>query len=295
MDQRAASRLRLLAAAGLFSTGAAGIKATTLTGWQVAGLRSGVAALALLVLLPQARQLNRPRVWLVGCAYAGTLVCYAVANKLTTAANTIFLQSTAPLYVLLLAPLLLREPVRRRDLLLMAWIAAGMAFFFVGQEEPTRLATNPLLGNLLGLASGAFWAVTLMGLRWLERSTADSAGGLGAASVVAGNTLAFLLTLPFALPIAAAHPADAAWILYLGVVQIGLAYYFLTAAMGQVPALEASLLLMLEPVLTPLWAWAMHGETPSGWALVGGAVILAATVTKTVAEGWELRALRRRT
>ena len=297
MDPRITARLRLLAAAALFSTGAASIKSCHLTGWQVASFRSGMAALTLFVLLPSARRLGRPRLWLVAVGYAGTLVCYVVANKLTTAANTIFLQSTAPLYLLLLAPWLLKEPVRRRDLGFMALIAAGMALFFVGRQEATAIARDPFTGNLLGLASGVFWASTLLGLRWLERVRPGArtrvGGGGGAAAVVAGNIVAFLFALPMALPVTHAQPTDALWIVYLGAVQIGMAYWLLTGAMGQVPALEASLLLLLEPVLTPIWAWLALGETPSTWALAGGAVILGGTTAKTVIEGRERRALAR--
>jgi drug/metabolite transporter (DMT)-like permease len=101
-------RIQLLAAAALFSTGGAAIKACSLTSWQVAGLRSGIAALVLL-LVPAARRGWTPRAWLVGAAYAATVVLFVQANKLTTSAATAFLQSTAPLYVLLLAPHLLGE------------------------------------------------------------------------------------------------------------------------------------------------------------------------------------------
>jgi drug/metabolite transporter, DME family len=291
MDARLAARLRLLGAASLFSTGAAAIKATQLTSWQVAGFRSGIAALTLLILLPRARRLGRPRLWLVGLAYAGTLVAYAVANKLTAAANVIFLQSTAPLYLLLLAPLLLAQAVRRRDLLFMAVMAAGMALFFVGRQEATALATDPLTGDLLGVASGVCWAFTLLGLRWLERGWPGE--GAGAAAVVAGNLLAFAICLPLALPVLHAGTFDAVLVLYLGVAQIGLAYVLLTSAMGQVPALEAALLLLLEPVLTPLWTWLILAESPTAWALLGGAVILAATLGKSLLEARDAGASRR--
>ena len=100
----AVPRLQLLAAAVLFSTGGAAIKATTLTAWQVASFRSGVAALAVLLLVPAARRGFSPKVFLVSIAYAATMVLFVASNKATTAANAIFLQSAAPLYVLLLAP-----------------------------------------------------------------------------------------------------------------------------------------------------------------------------------------------
>lgn len=280
-DPLLGARLRLLLVAALFSTGPTAIKACALAPWQVAGFRSGTAALFLLAMLPNRRRLLRPRLWLVGTAYAGTLICYAVASKLTTAANAIFLQSTFPLYLLLLSPLVLRERVRRGDLLFLVTVMAGMALLLLGDDARTAVATDPARGNVLSLVSGLLWAMTLVGLRWLER---DAAGGegLGHEAVVAGNALAFFACLPLALPVHNARPVDWLLIAFLGVVQIGLSYLLLTRAMRRVPALEAGLLLMLEPVLTPLWAWGVHGERPSAWALAGGAVILAATAVRTL-------------
>jgi drug/metabolite transporter (DMT)-like permease len=248
----------------------------------VAGFRSGTAALLLFLLLRDRRKLLRPKLWLVGAAYAGTLVSYAVATKLTTAANAIFLQSTFPIYLLLLSPLLLREKPRRSDLVFLLAVMGGMALLLLGDVETTAVATDPVRGNVLSLLSGLFWALTLLGLRWLERDTPHGVEGLGQASVVAGNALAFVACLPLALPLGPSRPVDWLLIAYLGVIQIGLAYLLLTRAMGRVSALEAGLILMFEPVLTPLWAWAVHGERPGAWALAGGAVILAAMVWRTI-------------
>ena len=114
------ARLQLIVAAVLFSTGGAVIKATDMTGWQVASLRSGIAAVALALLLPRAIRSIRPRTILVSIAYAATLVLFVTANKLTTSANTIFLQATGPLYILLLAPWLLKERIRSSDVAFMA-------------------------------------------------------------------------------------------------------------------------------------------------------------------------------
>lgn len=288
-DPLLAARLRLLAAAALFSTGPTLIKACGLGPWQVAGFRSGTAALFLFVLLRDRRKLLRPKLWLVGATYAATLVSYAVATKLTTAANAIFLQSTFPIYLLLLSPLLLREKPRRSDLVFLLAVMGGMALLLLGDVETTAVATDPVRGNVLSLLSGLFWALTLLGLRWLERDTGPGAEGLGQASVVAGNALAFVACLPFALPLGPSGPVDWLLIVYLGVIQIGLAYLLLTRAMGRVSALEAGLILMFEPVLTPLWAWAVHGERPGAWALAGGAVILAAMVWRTIHDATRAR------
>ena len=116
----------------------------------------------------------------------------------------------------------------------------------------------------------------MMGLRWLGAG----AGGAAAAAVVAGNLMAFAVALPFALPLAAG-PADAAILVYLGVFQIGIAYPLLLRALRHLSAIEASLLLFVEPVLSPVWAFLVHGERPGAWAIAGGALILAATAAKT--------------
>src|SRR6202163_2255891 len=120
------ARLKVLAAAALFSSGGAAIKAVHLSGWQVASFRSALAALSLLVLVREVRRRPTPRVLAVGLAYAGTMVLFVLSTKLTTAAAAIYLQSTAPLYVLLLSPWLLKEPIRARDVVYMVALALGL-------------------------------------------------------------------------------------------------------------------------------------------------------------------------
>ncbi len=262
----------------LFSTGGAAIKAASLSGWQVASFRSGVAVLALLALAPATGRGWKLRLLPVGLAYAGTLSLFVLANKLTTAANAIFLQDTAPLYLLILGPILLHEPVRRQDLALIAVMLAGMSLFFVGQEAASRTAPDPLRGNLLAAASGVSWALTIAGLRWLSGRHGAAAA---APAVVVGNLMAFFGCLPMALPVEGFGLQDAAVVTYLGVVQIALAYVLLTRALAHVGALEASLLLLAEPALNPVWAWLVHRERPGPWALMGGALILGACVANT--------------
>jgi len=277
---RAGASIAQVGSAAVGLGGGAAIKATTLSSWQVAGFRSGVAALAVFLLVPAARRGWTWHVVPVGAAYAATLVLFVSANKLTTSANAIFLQSTAPLYVLLLGPFLLREAIRLRDVLFMIPLAAGLALFFVGAEAPVHTAPDPARGNLMALASGVSWALTVMGLRWLgNRGT-----GTALPTVVAGNLIAFLACLPAALPVQGA-PADWATIAYLGVFQIAGAYLLLAAGIRHVSALEASTLLLLEPALNPVWAWLVHGEAPGAWAVLGGVLIVGATVVKTWWDG----------
>lgn len=283
----------MILAALCFSTGGAAIKATAFSSFQVASFRSGVAALAMLLFLPAARARWSWRALSVGLAYAATMVLFVSANKLTTAANTIFLQSSAPLYVLLLSPLVLKEPVRRQDLLYMLVLAAGLGLFFVGVRAPDALAPNPLLGNVLATTAGLSWALTVFGLRWLEQREPERGG---ARAVLLGNLVALFACLPWALPVAGVTAKDVGVIAYLGLIQIGLAYLLLMRAVQSVPALETSLLLLVEPVLSPVWAWLVHGESPGAWSLAGGAVILGATAARTALDfvrGRRLRALGR--
>lgn len=272
------NRILLLATALLFSTGGAAIKAVTLDGWQVACFRSAVAGAMLWAVLPEARRGWSWRIVPVAAAYAATLISFVLSNRLTTSADAIFLQSTAPLYLLLLSPMLLREPIRRADVVYIGVVIAGMMVFFVGTESAVATAPDPPRGNAIAAASGLFYALMLAGLRRLARGKARDAG---VATVVLGNILACLVTLPMALPVKAATAANATVVLYLGVVQIGIAYVCLTRAIRHVPAIEASTLLMLEPALNPVWTWLVHGERPAAWSLAGGAVILSATLANT--------------
>lgn len=278
MNQLTQARLQVLAAALLFSVGGAGIKASDLTSWQVASFRSGIAAIAVWLMMPEARRGWTRSVALVSIAYAATVLLFVLANKLTTSANTIFLQSTAPLYILLLAPWLLREKSRPFDLVVIALLAVGLSMFFIGSEQPLRTAPDPVLGNVLAASAGVTWAFTIMGLRRLGR---EGGSASAPAVVVAGNLLAFLVALPFAFPVHDVRPVDWAIVFGLGLIQIGVAYVFLTRAMRHVPALEASVLLLLEPALNPLWSWIVHGERPGPWSNAGGLLILGATALKT--------------
>ncbi len=162
MGEKSRARWWLLATALLFSTGGAAIKGCSFTAGQVSGLRTAIAAITFLAIVPAARRMPSWREWLVGCAYAGSLVFYTLGNKRTTAANAIFLQSTAPLYILLLGPWLLREKIRRRDLVFLATAAVGLSLFFLDIGAPQATAPEPFLGNLFSLASGLCWAFTLV-------------------------------------------------------------------------------------------------------------------------------------
>ena len=277
------SRLRVLAAAALFSSGGAAVKAAAhLTGWQVASFRSAVATLTFLLLLPEARRRPNLRVLAVGVTYSVTMILFVLSNKLTTAASAIYLQATAPFWVVLLSPWLLGEKVRAADLVYMAALGLGMGCFFAGLDPVSATAPNPLLGNILAALSGLTWAVTIMGLRALGRGEES----WGPASALWGSVITALVCLPKALPVVGTTVADWAIIAYLGTFQVGVGYVFLLRGLKRVRAIEASLLLLLEPVLNPVWAWIVQGERPGAWSIAGAAVILLATAAKSV---WDAR------
>jgi drug/metabolite transporter (DMT)-like permease len=260
-------------------SGGAAVKACSLGSWQVAGLRSAIAVAALLIAVPSTRARWTLPVIVVGGSQALTMISFVTATKLTSAANAIFLQSTAPLYILLLGPWLLREKIRGRDLLFLATAGVGLALFFLDVDAPQASAPAPLLGNVFALASGLCWALTLVGLRWLGTR------GTNVSAVVAGNVVAFLLCSPQVFAgdpaLSAARAQDWVVIVWLGVFQVALAYVLLTSALKFVPAFEASILLLLEPVLNPVWTWVVHGERVGTASLVGGGIVLAATAART--------------
>lgn len=264
-------------AALIMSTGGAAIKAcSSCTSWQIACLRAGVAAAVLLLAVPDLRRNCNLRTIAVGSAYAGASVLFVMANKLTTSANAIFLQNTSPITIALLSAWLLKENLKLRDALFMLALGGGLSLFFLGGHHPLTSAPDPARGDALALLSGVFWAVTVVGLRWLANADRER-GGSAPAAVTFGCLIAFCATLPLALP--AAPPPVPQWFIVaaLGVFQVALVFLMIGRAIRRVTALEAGLLLLLEPALNPLWAWLLHGENPGAAAVAGGAIIIAAT------------------
>lgn len=272
------SRLLLLAAAALMSTAGAAMKLCGLSGLQIAGGRSLVAGLFLLAAVPEARRRPTARVALAVASYAAMVILFTLANKLTTAANAIFLENSAPLWVLLLSPALLSERAGRGELLAVPVYALGLALFFLDELSPGQVA-----GTLVALAAGLAYALCIIGLRMARDE--------GPVALVLGNLLAAVVALPAWPAGPAVRPLDLLLLGYLGVFQLGLAYLALVRGIVRVPALEASLLVLLEPVLNPIWTYLLAGERPGPWALAGGGVVMAATIWRTA--GPVLSAARR--
>src|SRR5258708_11565095 len=276
--------LLVLGAAILWSTGGLFIKATSLSAIELSFGRSLLAAITIaIVTRREGFGLNRVSA-ITSILYAALLILFVLATKLTTAANAIFLQYTAPVYVLILEPLFYKERFRRRDLITVAACVGGMALFFVGKLRPQDVS-----GNLLALASGVCFALFFLLLRHSKARNVNRAS-----SAIYGNLIVVLICAPafFGAARRGIGAADLARISYLGIIQIGCAYILFTSAMARgLRSLDASIVGYIEPVLNPVWVFLFIGERPSGWAIVGGAVIITSVVIHILIEakvqGWK--------
>ncbi len=264
-------RLLIAAAALLWSTGGLAIKLVPLPAIGVVFWRSFVSFVFMVAVFRPSGERWRKASVSTAAVYALMILTFVTATKTTTAANAIFLQYTGPFYVLALAPFVLKERFRGADAAALAAALGGMSLFFVG-----RLGSGQLVGNLVGVVSGFFFGVTVLLLR---RDTSRDA----LASVILGNLFAALLSFPFALGHLALDAKGLAVVLFLGVVQMGISYALFVKGLAVVTAAEASLLGMLEPLFNPVWAFLGIGERPSGWALLGGGIVLLSVAGRTVA------------
>ncbi len=268
--------LFVLAAAILWSTGGLFIKWTSISGLELSFGRSLLAAITVAIFTRhEGFGLNRVTA-LASLLYAALLLLFVLATKETTAANAIFLQYTAPVYLLILEPLVYKEKFRRRDLIVVIACVVGMSLFFVGKLRP-----QDVTGNLLALASGVCFAFYVLLLRHEKARAVNRAS-----SVIYGNLLLVLVAAPAGLRvITEMSVSDALSVFYLGVVQIGLAYTLFTVAMARgVRSLDAAIVAYVEPVLNPIWVFLALGEKPTKWALLGGSIIVIAVFCHTLIE-----------
>lgn len=288
MSSSAAKRgsFAILLAAFLWSTGGLFIKSVSLDAFSVSLWRSSLAAVTIYVIYYYNRAtINgsataRPS-WfnfhtlLSSFFYALLLILFVVATKLTTSANAIFLQYTAPIYVLFIEPFVYKTKIRSADLGMVLISTAAMALFFVGKFD-----TSSIWGNVAALASGICFAVYAVLLKH-ERSD----GGVRWRAVILGHifialSMLVLVALGITHPIPSAN--EALMLAYLGVVQIGIAYAIFTFGISHVRAIDAILLSMIEPVLNPVWVYFGIGETPTSYAIIGGIIILIVVAARTI-------------
>lgn len=263
--------LLLLTALG-WSLGGVLLKSVDWPPFAVAGGRGLVAALFLLAVGWRSLRFTwSPLQLATALAYTGCTVLFAAATKLTTAANAILLQYTAPVWVALFGAWLLGEPARRADWWTIAASFVGMAVFLYD-----GLQFQSLTGILLAIASGVAFAAMIMLMR-------KQKGGSTLEAVILGNLLGFLIGLPAMWSAPLPDTRSLVALLLLGVVQLGIPYLLYSRAIRHVTALEAVLIPVIEPILNPVWVLLVIGEQPSPLALLGGAIVLGAVTWRAVA------------
>lgn len=269
-NQKHGKALVLLAiTAVMWSLGGLFIKSVNAHPMAIAGVRSAVASLVLML------GLKKPRItWSfeqLGAALScsATAILFVTANKTTTAANAILLQFTAPIYVVILGSRLLKEKAKPLDWATVFVVMGGMGLFFLD-----KLSTEGLLGNVAAAASGISFAFFTIFMRMQK-------DGSPLESVLLGNLLTAVIGLPFLL---VSMPDVSGWLnlTVLGVVQLGIPYILYSKAIKHATAMEAILIPILEPLLNPVWVFLKLGEIPGIWSLVGGFIVLTVITVRCI-------------
>ena len=207
--------------------------------------------------------------------YAVVLATFVIATKTTTAANAIFLQSTAPIYVLIFEPIINKTKLERINVLTIAACFIGMIFFFLGEISPGHLT-----GNLVALISGIMFAAFFLGMRKNSKEYQQS-------SIFYGNIFVTIICIPFILDLKPLSFNDIWMVTFLGVFQIAFAYALFSYGLKRILAVEASIISMFEPVLNPVWVLIGYGEMPSFFASIGGGIIITAIFARTLFDNSE--------
>jgi drug/metabolite transporter (DMT)-like permease len=280
MQQRFLAPILLVITALLWSLGGVLIKSIDWPPMAIAAGRSIAAIPVLLVFAGPAfaglRRGRRQRFTFspaqVGgaIAYAATVALFVFATRMTTAANAIFLQYTAPIYVAIIGRWYLGERPLPIDWWVIAVALGGIALFFLD-----RLTTFGFWGNITALASALAFASLVILLR-KERT------GSPINIVILGNIIVGIAGAPFLLRAPLFQPRALWLVLVLGVVQLGLSYALYAEAIKHVTALEAMLIPLIEPILNPVWVMLALGERPGPWAIAGATLVLSAVLVRGI-------------
>lgn len=261
LKERPKAILYLAITAALWSIGGLLIKSVNSNPLAIAGVRSGISAIILLLATGKPKfNWSFPQIGAAIC-YSATVLLFVAANKNTTAANAILIQYTAPVYVALLGAWLLKEKVRLLDWFTIVLAIGGMLLFFLDD-----ISMEGMFGNILAAVSGLAFAMFTIFMRMQK-------DGSPIESVLLGNILTAVIGVPFLFRNV---PDGKGWLCLavLGVVQLGLPYILYSKAIKHVTALEATLIPIIEPILNPVWVFLALGETPGKWAVIGGIVVI---------------------
>jgi drug/metabolite transporter (DMT)-like permease len=260
--------LLLLAAAILWSLGGVLIKSIDWTPLAIAGSRSLIAIVVIGLVMPGVGRKISWRILPGALAYAGTVVLFVIATKLTSAANAIFLQYTAPIYIAIISPWVLHERTKPLDWLLILVALCGVALFFVDQ-----LSFEGLSGVIAALASGVSFAWLTVFMRRHRNESPESI-------LLLGNILTLLFASPWMFPFANLE-RNGIWILLLGVLQLAIPYLLYSQAIKHIRALDAAIISIIEPILNPIWVILVKGEHASRWSIIGGGIVLTTSLFRS--------------
>ncbi|MBQ3104789.1 MAG: EamA family transporter [Lachnospiraceae bacterium] len=267
MKKEKTATICILISAILFSTGGLGVKMIPWSGFAINGVRNLISVLLLGAYLKVTghKIIVNKGVWLGAVCMAGTSTLFSVANKMTTAANTIILQFTAPAFVILFMWLFFRERPRRLDIISCFVVFMGVVFFFIDS-----ISAGNMMGNMLAVLSGISYAGVFM--------MNTFPGGDPLSSALLGQLLCAVTQMPFVLAETEfTLPVVGATVL-LGVFQLGLAYIFMIWGLQHVSAVTAALTSAIEPVLNPILVAVFYKEMISGFSLLGAIIVFAGVV-----------------
>ena len=263
----------VLTAALLWSTGGLFIKLISFSAMQLSFFRCAIAAITFALIFKKRILLLNKLSIMNSIIYAVVLISFVIATKTTTAANAIFLQATAPIYVLIFEPILTKSKYNRVNIITVGVCVVGMILFFVGKLEPGHLE-----GNLVALISGITFAAFFLGMKKNDQQYQQS-------SIFWGNIIVALICIPFLASLEMITFSDIWMVSFLGVFQIAIAYAFFASGLKRNIAVEASIISMIEPVLNPVWVFLGYGEIPTVFAIIGGTIILGAIIVRSIITG----------
>ena len=255
--------------ATMWSLGGILIKSINAHPLAISGTRSAISCLIILLYVKKPNfNWSFPQI-MAGGAYASMVISFVVANKLTTAANAILLQYTAPIFVALLSAWMLKEKPKTIDWATIVLVFGGMVLFFLDSID-----TKGLTGNIFGLLSGISYALFTIFMRMQKN-------GSPVESVILGNAITAVAGLPFLFT---AVPDTKGWLylVILGVIQLGIPYILYSKAIKSATALEASLITMIEPILNPIWVILIIGEIPGIFSIIGGIIVITTVAVRSV-------------
>jgi drug/metabolite transporter (DMT)-like permease len=265
--------LYVFIAALLWSSGGLFIKLISFTAMQLSFFRCSIAAIIFALIFKKQILLVNKLSIINSIIYAVVLITFVIATKTTTAANAIFLQATAPIYVLIFEPLINKTRYERINIITVGVCVLGMILFFVGKLEPGHLE-----GNLVALVSGITFAALFLGMKKNDQQYQQS-------SIFWGNILVALICFPFLSSLLMISFSNLWMVSFLGVFQIAFAYAFFASGLKRIIAVEASIISMVEPVLNPAWVFIGYGESPTVTAIIGGLIILGAIIIRGLITG----------